>query len=174
MKSLVKAGSGAALLLALQPGMAAPPAPPADSAQAVKDLAACRAIAAPAERLACYDRTAAALEAAIDRKEVVVVDKQEMARTRRSLFGFTLPRFGPFKAQEQESEIISTITFARSIGFGRWHIGIDGGAVWETLEGNDANGTPKVGQKIVIKRGTLGSYFLRVGNDRAVTARRVS
>ena len=173
MKTIVRLSCCGALLISLQPALAAPPQA-AEEAQPVKELAACRAIATPAERLACYDRATDSLQKAIERKEVVIVDKQEMRRTTRSLFGFTLPRFGPFKAQEQESEIITTITYARSIGDGRWHIGIEGGAVWETLEGNIANGTPKAHQKIVIKRGALGNYFLRVGNDRTVTARRIS
>lgn len=51
-------------------------------------LAACRGIADSAARLSCFDRTAEAFVRARDNKEVVVLERAEIQKTRRSLFGF--------------------------------------------------------------------------------------
>ena len=165
--------AAAAAAIALHPGLAAPPAAAGSTPEPVKELAACRAIAGAAERLACYDRAAEGLQEAIKRQDVVIVDKQEMQRTRRSLFGFTLPRIGPFKGQEEEKEITTTVAGVRSIGNGLWELRLPDGAVWQTVEANSYNDDPRTGQKIVIKRGLLGNYFIRVGADRSVRGHRV-
>jgi len=49
-------------------------------------LTACRSVTAAAERLACYDRQVAALEAAEAAREIAVVDRQQIRRPRRSRF----------------------------------------------------------------------------------------
>ena len=64
----------------------------ADRPDLLADLQSCRAIDDSARRLACFDRAAASLLAARDSGDVRVVDREEVQETRRSLFGFTLPK----------------------------------------------------------------------------------
>src|SRR3954454_4216543 len=61
---------------------------------AVQQVIACRSIPDSAQRLACYDRQSDALNQAIAKKDVVVIDKARATATRRSLFGFSIPDFG--------------------------------------------------------------------------------
>lgn len=167
----------AALTLALAAPAALaqdPPRPPA-----LQALTACRAIANDAERLACYDRTATALNDSVEKKEVVVLDKQEVRKTKRSLFGFSLPKLPFFgndkeedKAEEAEfQEISTTIKGLRRLKTGHWSFTIEDGAVWQTTEyGSTA---PAVGEAVTIKKGALGSYFIRFGKARPVKGMRV-
>jgi len=142
-------------------------------------LEACRSIADPTQRLACYDKEAAALVAAAQTGEVAVVDKAEARRARKSLFGFAMPNLpffsGDKSADEVSDTLESTITRASGLGYGKFRITIaEGNAVWETTESYSTMREPMAGDKISIKRGTLGSYVLRIGsNNRGVKGKRV-
>jgi hypothetical protein len=142
-------------------------------------LEACRSIADPTQRLACYDKEAAALVAAAQTGEVAVVDKAEARRARKSLFGFAMPNLpffsGDKSADEVSDTLESTVTRASGLGYGKFRITIaEGNAVWETTESYSTMREPTAGDKISIKRGTLGSYVLRIGsNNRGVKGKRV-
>jgi hypothetical protein len=142
-------------------------------------LEACRAITDPAQRLACYDKETGALLTAAQTGEVAVVDRAEARRARKSLFGFAMPNLpffsGDKSADEVSDTLESTVTKASGIGYGKFRITIaEGNAVWETTETYSTMREPRAGDKISIKRGTLGSYMLRIGsNNRGVKGKRV-
>lgn len=141
-------------------------------------LQACRAIAEPAERLACYDKQAGALLDATSKGDVAVVDKSEVREARKSLFGFGVPKIPFFSGDDTADEVAdtleSTIKSANGIGYGKFRMVIaEGNAVWENTETYGTMREPKVGDKIVIKRGPLGSYLLRIGSNRGVKGKRV-
>ena len=162
--------------LAIQPAVAADKPRPA----VLEALRTCQSIGADAERLACYDKAAAALATSVEKKEVVVLDQQEVRRTRKSLFGFQLPRIGLFgdggedgkQAEEPEfTQIETKVTGVRGLGYGKYSFTIEDGAVWQTTEaGPDM---PKVGSEVTIKKAALGSYFIKFGKQRAVKGMRV-
>lgn len=143
--------------------------------EALRPMLACRAIAADAERLACFDRAAKELEDAAAKHDVLVMDSRSITRARRSLFGFGMPSLDIFtgsKADEQiENEISSTVRTAQRDADGNWIITIEDGAVWHQT-GGTIGGAVRNGDAIVIRRAALGSYFLRVGNRPGVKARR--
>ncbi len=134
----------------------------------LKPFADCRAIAAPEARLACFDKAAAALEAAVEAKDVTIVDRQDVRKARRSLFGFTLPNldlFGggrPEDKNEAFTEINTTVASARPGNGGRVEIRLadEDNAVWQVIDPMPF--PPKAGAKIRIRQGTLGNYFLAV------------
>lgn len=138
----------------------------------------CRALTDGAARLACYDRQVGEMESAAQRDEVVVLDKAELKKTRRSLFGFSFPKL-PFlggadddgKADPEAARIEAKITSARSIGYGKWTFVLDDGSQWETTEAI-ANRSPKSGQPIVIKRAAMGSFMGSVNGWPSVRMRR--
>ena len=141
-------------------------------------LEACRAIAEPTDRLACYDKQAGALIDAATKGDVAVVDRSEVRKARKSLFGFAMPKI-PFFSGDDSADVVSdtlesTIKSANGIGYGKFRMTIaEGNAVWETTEAYGTMREPKVGDKIVIKRGPLGSYLLRIGSNRGVKGKRV-
>ncbi|HYZ47591.1 MAG TPA: hypothetical protein VE567_01720 [Sphingomonas sp.] len=171
---MIRFASAAALFALVSVPAAAADEPPA----AIRALGACRAIADNAQRLACYDREAATLVQSVEKKETVVLDRAEVKKAKRSLFGFSLPKlpfFGDGKDTKEEAEfqqIEAPIKTVRSMGFGKFRFTIDDGAVWETTEG--LNAFPKPGEKVVIKKGVMGGYFIRFEGTRSVRGMRVS
>jgi hypothetical protein len=152
----------------------APKAPP--PSPALEALAACRAIGDNAARLACYDQASARFADAVTKGEVIVMDKQEVRQTRRSLFGFALPKIALFRGDEggeaEQDEIEAVIISASGLGYDKYRMRIED-AVWETTEAAPFINPPRAGQKVVIKRGALGNYFIRIDGQKAVRGRRV-
>lgn len=137
-------------------------------------LAACSALADDAKRLACYDPAVKALADAGRTGELVVMSREDVRTTKRSLFGFSIPSLPFFrnddKPDEGSEEIELTIKAANPISFGAYTLSFEDGSVWQTSEA--VIRPPKMGQKVTIKRGALGSYFMKVAG-RFVRGRRV-
>lgn len=168
----------ALLALAAMAGSASAKTQPPPRSPLVAALEACRAVADATQRLACFDRASAALIAATTKGEVTVVDRADMRKARRSLFGFSVPKLpffgGDRSAEDDKDELETTITAVRPIGNGRFLIRVaEGNALWETLESYMSFADPRKGQKVIIKRGPLGSYFVRINNQRGVKGKRV-
>ena len=141
-------------------------------------LSACRAIADPTQRLACFDKASGDLLAATEKGDVSVVDRAELRQARKSLFGFNMPRLpfftGDKSADDVSDKLNSRVTAVKEMPYGRVQVRIaEGNAVWETLETNSSFDTPKVGDTVEIRRGALGSYTLQFGRQRGVKGRRV-
>jgi hypothetical protein len=166
-----------AVLAALAPAAvpAKPKAQDARSNSLIQALSACRGVADEKARLACFDQASARLAEAVDKQELVVLDRQEINQTRRGLFGFSVPNIPLFRGEsgEQESKLETTIAGASSLGAGKWQIRLEDGAIWQTNESRLNLSDPQPGQKIVIQRGTLGNYFLRINGQRGIRGRRV-
>ncbi|WP_293975882.1 hypothetical protein [Sphingomonas sp.] len=147
---------------------------PKSSDRVLHDFGTCRTTADPAARLACFEKTFDSFEQAVKTKEVTIVDKADMRQARRSLFGFTLPKIDLFSgggsasgAKEEDadefSEINTTIASARQVDNGRAEITLadESGAVWRTTD--PMKWPPRAGDKIRIRAGALGNYFLFTG-----------
>ena len=165
------------LLLAV-PALGQTPTPP--MAKPVAALQACRTIADPVARVACYDRAVDTLNTATAAGDVVIVERTEVRKARKGLFGFTLPRIGfltgkPDNAEDvaDEAELETTITASRSVGYGKWRFTVEGGATWETVEASSAFRDPTPGRKVTLTKGILGAYYAKVAGGRRVQAKRI-
>ncbi|HET9640493.1 MAG TPA: hypothetical protein VFP12_14940 [Allosphingosinicella sp.] len=163
----------AALMAASAP--ARPKAQDARSNALIQALSACRGVADEKARLDCYDQASARLAEAVDKKELVVMDRQEIQETRRSLFGFSVPDIPLFRGEagKDSGKLETIIAGAGRLEGGKWAIRLEDGAIWHTTETRLNLSDPKPGQKIVIQRGTLGNYFLRIDGQRGIRGRRV-
>ena len=141
-------------------------------------LVRCRTVADAGARLACFDNAAAALQAATERRDVVVVDRAQVRESRRRLFGLALPRlpiFGGSADEEDEEEIRaieSDIVSAYQAGYGRWVVRLEDGSTWVQVDDNVIAARPRVGQAVRVSRGALGSYTMRVNGQPGVRVRR--
>lgn len=141
-------------------------------------LSACRAIQDAAARLACFDETAGKLDAAIATKEVVVVDKAQVEKTKRGLFGLRLPSFGVFGGGDDENganqldQIEAKVASAKS-GLNGWLIKLDDGTSWQQTDTNELALSPKPGDAVLVKRAALSSYRMTVGKQQPIKVRRV-
>jgi hypothetical protein len=151
----------------------------------LEPFARCRAIPAAEARASCFDSAARGLEAAVAAKDITIVSRQDVRDTRRSLFGFTLPRVGLFSGDDREApgrgdrrapedfqEIETTITSARTVANGRVELRIaEGEAVWVTTDPMPF--PPKPGRKVRIRKGSLSNYFIAVEGERSVRGMRL-
>ena len=139
----------------------------------VERLMACRSITAADQRLACYDREAAAVNTAIANRDLVMVDKEKARAAGRSLFGFTVPNFGGlFGNNDELSQIEGTIKSMGHNADGGWVITLEDGSVWSQTD--DWPGLePRPGKKVIVKRGILGSYSLLIPGQNGIKVKRI-
>lgn len=166
------------MVLAAAPAGAAEPKVPPGS-PLITAVTACQSISDAQQRLACFDASVARLKAATDERDVVVLDKEQVRKTQRSLFGFALPDlpkiFGGSAGDEDEpefSQIESEIVKTRSNIPGKWIMVLPDGAVWEYAEFNKAV-EPQAGDKILIKRGALCNFMANIDGQRAIRVQRI-
>ena len=150
----------------------------AERPQALSRVVQCRTIASQDERLACYDREVAAMEAAEASGQLVAMDRQQIRRTRRSLFGLSLPDLGIFgddnDDEDEASRIESTVRSATQNANGKWIIELADGARWLQTDSRNLNFPPRPGQPIRIRRAAMGSYLANVNNQTAIRMRRIN
>ena len=167
---------GVPALAAAQRGRDAPPARP----QSFEAVVRCRAITDPAARLACFDQAVAALQAAQERRDLVVVDRQQVREGRRRLFGLALPRipiFGGGDDDDQDEDAVrsleSTVAGVTQTGYGQYQLTLADGSVWVQTDNNTLAVPPRNGHRVVINRGAMGGFMMRVNNQPGIRARRV-
>jgi len=177
IKAAAAAATGAALLMSAPLAAADEPAENAYIAA----LRACQTKTDAAERLACYDAAVAKVVAASSEGELRVVDRAAVRDTRRKLFGFALPDLGIFggrrdkedPAQAEEFETLQTTIAGVRSDKGTYIITTAEGAQWQLDEMPARLMSPKTGQSLEIRAGSLSSYFLRIDGQKGVKGRRV-
>lgn len=143
--------------------LAAGPAGAADRREpaVLKAAVACRAIAADVDRLACYDRAVAALDKAASSADVVVLDRQEVQQTRRSLFGLSLPRLFGGRSDPATRPLDRLETAVASVARdadNRLLFTVEDGARWRQVDDRPSSRV-RPGGKVELHRAALGSYF---------------
>jgi hypothetical protein len=146
---------------------------PAGNPRSVQSLLDCRAIADSAQRLACYDKAAGTIAEAISKKDLVLIDKERATAAKRSLFGFSVPDFAGLLGGGDIQQIEGTVTGVGNNSDGGWTIRMSDGSLWTQTDDTPVALPPRHGDKVIVKRGTLGSYFLRLGNQPGFKVRRI-
>lgn len=164
----------ATAFLIASPGHAKDDDAPAKRAAPVQKIYDCRAIADDAARLACFDNSVAELVVAEEKREVTFADKDLVKKTRRGLFGFSLPRIGLFGGGEDEEikEIEAVVKSASIDRSGKYRIVMEDGAVWMQIDTTRLPREPKPGQTVKIRVATMGSYFANINGQRAIRMKR--
>jgi len=144
------------------------------------ELQRCKTVADAATRLACYDKAVAVLTAATASGDTLVVERSEVRKARKGLFGFTLPRIDFLAGRDDspedvadEQRLVTTVVSSRPTSYGKWRFTVEGGGIWETVEAASGFGEPKPGVAVTIEKGSLGAYFAKVGKGRRVQAKRI-
>ena len=139
------------------------------------EVKACRAIAEPEARLACFDASVATMVAATESGELKVVDRESVQKARRSLFGFATPSLGIFGSDDDEANSLleSQITSVRQIRRNSWIITITEGSKWQISNAPMRLRPPRPGDPVVLKSASLGSFFIRIAGQTGVKGRRI-
>src|SRR5947209_4309523 len=165
---------GGLIVAALASAVNGRPLPPSGDPATVKSLLSCRAIGDTAQRLACYDKATGAFAEAVTKREVVIIDKARATEAKRSLFGFSVPNFaGLFGGGDDLNQIDGTVAAAFENGYEGWTIKLADGSTWQQTDGTPLALEPRRGDKVVVKRGTMGSYFVKLGSQPGFKAKRV-
>jgi hypothetical protein len=147
----------------------------------IESLRSCRAIVPADQRVACYDRAADALLRAERDRDIVVMDRAEVQKAKRSLFGFSLPsirlfgdddgRDGRRSGDGALKQLTGTLRSSTSLPGGLLRFTLDDGGVWETTE--QVMAPLRTGDAVTIKAGALGSYIATAPGRRSVKVRRL-
>ncbi len=170
---------GLILALGMAGGLAVTAATPfASSANLLDELRACRAIAGDSERARCYDGSVGTLIGAVEAGDIKLVDREQVRKTRRQLFGLTLPEVDMLKADEKDEVELSdlfetTIASGRQTGQTSWRFTTAESAVWEINNPPRKLAPIMQGDKVVFKKASLGYYFIRINGQTGVKGRRV-
>ena len=166
--------------IALAPGLAQAASTPKSPGRAelVKALSDCRAIADPTERLACFDKAAAALDEAQTKGDVIVVDRQQAREVKRQAFGFNMgAALSIFEGQggkdkEADESINAVARSATHTVDGKVIVTLEGGAVWRQIDSDTLSNDPHPGSKIHIRRAMLGSFMMNVDGQPGIRVHR--
>jgi hypothetical protein len=156
--------------------VAARPAPKTGTPPSVQSLLSCRALTDSAQRLACFDRAAGAVAQAIGSREIVMIDRAKANQAKRSLFGFSVPDFGGLfggGGDDEIKEIQGTVTSFGHNADGGWVIRLADGSTWSQTDDAQLGLPPRKGDKVVVRRGTFGNFFLRLGSQPGFKVKRV-
>jgi hypothetical protein len=139
-----------------------------------EEVVNCRAIQDSAQRLACYDRSVAALETAQKSNELYVADKAAMKEARRGLFGFSLPRMKIFGDEDLgDLDELETTIAGVSSGQRGYVITLPDGARWMQTDKRYMD-KPKVGAKIRIEKAALGSFMASINGKPGFRVERIN
>lgn len=170
-------GSIVAAGLLLSSGAAAKKIEAGPPPQQVNELLACRTIADNAQRLACYDKSAAVIGEAVAKRDIVVFDRESVKETKRGLFGFSIPNLGIFGDEDNQDEIKQiegTIVSTAFNADGGYIFRLADGSRWSQLDSKPFAIPPQSGDKVLVKKGTLGSYFLSIPGQPGVKVERTN
>lgn len=169
-----------AALVSAAPAAAEEAKPP--EPELYRQMIACKDIAEPAARLACYDRQVAAFDTATQNRDIVIAGREEVRKTRRGLFGFAAPigrllGLGGDKDEAEREAIDKLETKVARVGRtadGGWRLTFEEAGTWEQIDTRGWVMSPKVGQVAVISKAALGSYMVSVDGQRGIKMRRVN
>ena len=148
----------------------------AGSTRLVDALAQCRSITGDTDRLACFDRSAAAVVAARQSGDLLVMDRTRVVERKRAGFGLAMDDTamfggGPEDKATEVREVDSTIQSVASGGYARFDMALANGSVWQTVE--PVRFPPRAGQSINLTAGLLGSFKAKINDGAVVKVKRL-
>ena len=142
---------------------------------AVQAVVNCKAIADPAQRLACYDDAVGKMAQAQASGDLVTVDREQRRAVRRQAFGLTLPALSMFDKGEKAEEVnrlTDKVTGFHKDARGKWVVQLETGAVWRQIDDYELTRPPHDGSTVEIKKGALGSFFMNIDGQLALRVHR--
>jgi hypothetical protein len=151
-----------------------PPAAASTPPAALQQMLDCRQLGDAAARLACFDRSSSLIASGVASRDLVVIDRERAQVAGRSLFGFSVPNFGGlFGSGSDVAQIESTVAAASHNAYGSQLIHLTDGSAWSQTDDSVLGLNPRVGDKVVVRRGALGSFVLSVNRQPGFKAKRV-
>ncbi|MEM6858136.1 MAG: hypothetical protein AAF559_09715 [Pseudomonadota bacterium] len=172
------AGAVAAALLWTIPGTAQEQAPNAGP-DFLEQLKVCQTKTNDSERLACFDQAVGNIVAANEAGEVQIIDQDDVRRTKRELFGLSVPDIDILKTDDEEEdkkakeELETVITSASYQSRKKIRFTTQEGAVWEITGAPSRLRTIEAGDRVVFKKASMGTFFIRINGQVGVRGKRI-
>lgn len=136
-------------------------------------LQRCESIHEDRDKLSCYHREASLL-IELHHSGVVIISTSEHQRQ--------VPRlgFGRRTPTTTNDDVASLDRLESSIASSTVNSGgkrvytLNDGSVWEQTDQNPTRMTPSPDTSAVVRRGSLGSYFIKIGNSPEIRVRRIN
>jgi hypothetical protein len=135
----------------------------------------CSSVGDDSQKLACFEAIADSLRepSADPTPSVQVVSEKTKQKQEVKAAPSPSPResFGKPKRREKVDEVSAVIDEVQYDGRGRAYVRLDSGQIWVQLESERV--TLAVGDRVAIKRGAFGAYFLQPdGSNKRIKVRR--
>jgi hypothetical protein len=143
------------------------------------EIAVCARIAKKDARLACFDSVAQAVRQS---GPAPVASAPPPPRNALPVPPPPEPKIGAEQVDRRNreapqaaspNEAQATVTSSRDDGRGLWQFQMADGSIWRMTEGVSGFRPPAANEVVVIRKGALGSYMIKVGRQGAVRATRV-
>ena len=164
---LLAAGTAFGMVLAITPAAAQEAA----TAERLKMMLECDAIKNETIRLTCYDSAARRTRTSLGANHFGMLPGSPAAQpiTPEQNFGMTVQvrsqRTDLPPPPQEVTEINSKVAGALSRGPGIWQIAFVDGTRWNMTESADNFSPPNRGEEVRIRKGTMGSFLMYVGNQ---------
>ena len=140
-------------------------------------LLTCRTLADAPARLACFDRESEELDAQTARRDLVVMNRDQIERVQKEQFGRSSAAYPTQATSNGNSSKIADfiedkLESARLSAEGKWMFTLTNGAVWRQTELSDIR-SPTVGVAIRILKGALGSFLASINGRPAIRVKRI-
>ncbi len=142
--------------------------------KAFDDVVACKSIAEPVARLACYDEKVAALDEAAKKEDIILTDKAAVKEAKRGLFGFDVPKIRIFGNGEDVEEIEAKVKSVSITRAGMILMMLEDGARWQQVDTKVLNREPRIGSVARIRKATMGSYLVSFDGGPAIRMKRLN
>lgn len=156
------------------------------------ELGICLGIIDVAERVKCYDAIARAEQARAAPRAAASpappvpapmapaaagqpLQGGQDAAAPRAEFGLSAAQRESLRPAEERQldEISAVVSSSQRIGAGYWQFVMRDGAVWRLMENRTRFRAPSPGDKVTIRRGSLGSYFLDADGQPTLRIKRI-
>ncbi len=112
-----------------------------------------------------------------------MVDREKVREVRKDIFGLQLPSLDIFNlggggkaaeavAKGDDVDKISAVVKQASREASRWVIELDTGAVWRQIDDQDLANDPHAGSKAEIRKGAIGSFFMKLDGQPGIRVHR--
>ena len=136
-------------------------------------LKQCERVVSDAEKLACYRTESARLVELQQSGQIIITSVEDQRRIAEEGFGrrITAPESDSPAVVDRLESTVSSSTVNSS---GKRIYLLADGSIWEQTDQNPTRITPATGSNAVVRRGTLGSFFIKVGSSPEIHVRRIN
>lgn len=148
--------------------------PPNPNKSPLESLFNCQTITDPIAQNSCFLSETSKLKSSLLNGDLIVVD-QALAE-QQSIQNFGRHRDDSLASSldiEAPDQIFSALASSESSVDGKYRFNLEDGSSWLQTDSDIIRLKPRNGTEATVKRASMGSYFLRLGNGRDIRVRRI-